>query len=140
MKKTTLLITLIGAFAAGCYSVNTVQNTDTTAQVHPVADRRIVWDETLAGKLDIGTIIESNVGGLRKIEVPLTNRYAYQQDLVYQFVWTDQTGMTVDTGNSWHRVSLQAHETSSISEVAPTPAAHDFVVKFQETKFHQGIF
>ena len=87
MKKTTLLITLIGAFAAGCYSVNTVQNTDTTAQVHPVADRRIVWDETLAGKLDIGTIIESNVGGLRKIEVPLTNRYAYQQDLVYQFDW-----------------------------------------------------
>jgi uncharacterized protein YcfL len=140
MNKTLPLIAAAALLLGGCYGINTVQNTDTTAQVRPVPDRRVIWDETLAGKLQVGTIIETTVGGLRKIQVPVSNNYLYHQEFVYQFVWSDANGMTIDTGNSWHRLYLEANETSTISEVAPTPAAHDFVIKFQETKFHQGVF
>jgi uncharacterized protein YcfL len=140
MQKSRLLLIVAALIVGGCYSVNTVQNADTTAQVRPVPDKRVIWDETLAGKLHVGTIIETTASGLRKVQVPVSNSYAYHQEFVYQFVWTDAQGMTIDTGNSWHRLHLEAHEFSTISEVAPTPTAHDFIIKFQETKYHQGVY
>ena len=140
MNKQLPLFAAAALLLCGCYGINTVQNADTNAQVRSVADKRVFWDDTLAGKLQVGTIIETTVGGLRKIQVPVSNSYVYHQEFVYQFVWSDANGMTIDTGNSWHRLHLEANETSTISEVAPTPAAHDFIIKFQETKFHQWVF
>jgi uncharacterized protein YcfL len=141
MKKSILTL-LAGAslVAGGCYSINTIQSTETTAQIKQVSDKRIIWDNTLNGKIDIGTLIETNIGGLRKIQVPVSNRYAYQQDFVYQFVWVDQNGMTIDNKNSWHRLHLEAHESSTFAEIAPSLNAHDFILKLQETKHNQAVF
>jgi uncharacterized protein YcfL len=140
MQKSRLVLLAAVLVTGGCYSVNTVENADTTAQVRSVPDHRVTWDQTLAGKFQMGQIIETEIGGLRKIQIPLTNNYAYHQECVYLIVWSDQNGMLIDTGNSWHRFHLEAHESGTISEIAPTPNAHDFVIKFQEPKFHQGIF
>jgi len=127
---------------AGCYSVNTVENAEKHATPQVVPDRRVVWDNTLAGKLAVGPVIESVVAGnLRHIQLEVTNQYAYLQKFVYQVEWYDQQGMKIDMpANGWKRLDLQAHETSTIAATAVSPAAVDFKIKFQEASGYNSVF
>jgi len=135
------------AVAAGlgltaCHSVNTVQNAETGAVRHTVADARVTWDNTLNGKLIIGQIIEGKAAGdLRRIQVNVANNYAYALDFMYAVEWYDRNGMKVPGPTSgWKRLHLEAHESSEISAIAVSPDCYDFKLKFQEGKGHGGIF
>jgi uncharacterized protein YcfL len=135
---------IVGCIAvfAGCYSVNSVQEAKPTAQLHTVADKRVVWDNTLNGKLAIGQIIEAVASSnLRKIQIDVANQYAYAIDFAYTIEWMDANGMklTSPTGG-WKLLHLNGHESSTISEIAITPDAHDFIIKFKETKGSNTIF
>ncbi len=140
MRKAKLLLFLGTTVLGGCYSLNTLQNADTTAQLHVVPDKRVSWDRTMEGKLHLGQIIESTVTGLRKIQVDVTNNYAYHMDFVYKVEWFDASGMKIDANETWKRLRLEAHETSTISAIAATPQAHDFTIKFQEANGNNTIF
>ena len=142
MKSITIGLSLVVALFAGCYSVNTVQPGETTAQRHVVSDKRIIWDNTLAGKLEVGQIIDTAASGnLRKIQADVTNKYAYAIDFAYRVEWFDRNGMKLPSPiDGWKRLHLDAHETSTIAEVAITPEAYDFVIKFKETKGSNSIF
>lgn len=125
---------------AGCYSLNTLQNADSTAQIHVVPDKRVSWDRTMEGKLHLGQIIDTTVTGLRKLQVDVTNNYAYRLDFVYKVEWFDSVGMKVDPNDNWKRLRLEAHETSTISAIASSPQARDFIIKFQEASGNNTIF
>jgi uncharacterized protein YcfL len=140
MRQIKLLVILGAVALGGCYSLNTLQNADTAAQVHVVPDKRVSWDRTMEGKLHLGQIIDTTVTGLRKIQVDVTNRYAYHMDFAYKIEWFDASGMKIQGNDSWKRLHLEAHETSTISAIAETPKALDFIIKFQEGSGNNTIF
>jgi len=137
-----LLLACGSILLGGCYSVNTLQNADTTTQTHTVLDKRVVWDHTLNGKLSLGHIIDTVVtGNLRKIQVDVSNTYAYHMDFVYKVEWFDLSGMKIEgLDDSWKRLHLEAHEASTITSIAETPKAHDFIIKFQEANGNNTVF
>ncbi len=139
--KTATTLALLTLGLAGCYSVNTVQTAAPAARRHIVTDKRVVWDDTLAGKLQVGQIIDATAAGnLRRIQADVTNRYAYAIDFAYKVEWFDRQGMKLQSPvGGWKRLHLEAHESSTVSEIAVSPDAVDFVLKFQESKGSNSI-
>jgi uncharacterized protein YcfL len=107
-----------------------------------IADQRVVWDDTLQGKLTIGQIIDTTgTKDLRSIQLDVTNNYAYALNFAYKIEWFDRVGAKLSSAvGGWKSLRLQAHESSTISEIAITSAAADFVIKFQEGKGSNSIF
>jgi len=143
MRKSSVLLLALGAIAAGgCYSVNTVENAAKGAHREVVPDKRVVTDQTLAGKLTPGEVIQSTVSGnLKHIQVDVTNNYPYKKQFVYMVEWFDAQGIKLDlAGGGWKRLELNGHETSTIGATASSPNAVDFVVKFQEAKGNNTVF
>lgn len=133
--KALLLASACCLLFVGCTTVNTVGSQTRGTERNVVADKRVVNDITLDGKLIIGDVIESTVSGdLRKIQVDVTNRNSSRIDVLYKVEWFGKDGMRVDTAASgWKRLSLDGRESSTIAVIAQSPAAHDFVIKFRET-------
>ncbi|PTX98515.1 YcfL family protein [Opitutus sp. ER46] len=127
---------------AGCYSVNTVQNANPAAQRRVIADSRVTWDNTLDGKLGVGAIIDTTgTKDLRSIQVDVSNLYAYALNFSYKIEWFNRQGELLDSPTGgWKSLHLEAHETSVIKEIALSPAAVDFRIKFQEGKGSNTIF
>jgi uncharacterized protein YcfL len=141
MKK-PIFLSAAALTLAGCYSVNTVQNAEPTAQRRVISDSRVVWDNTLNGKLGIGQVIDTTgTKNLRSIQVDVSNLYAYHMDFSYKIEWFNRTGeLIASPTGGWKPLSLQAHETSVIKEIALSPDAADFRIKFQEGKGSNSIF
>lgn len=127
---------------SGCYSVNTLQNAEPVAQRHVVADSRVVWDDTLNGKLGVGQVIDTTgTKNLRSIQVDVTNQYAYHMEFAYKIEWFNRTGELISSPTGgWKPLHLEAHESSVIKEIAISPDAADFRIKFQEGKGSNSIF
>jgi uncharacterized protein YcfL len=142
MKYSLSILALAALALGGCYSVNTVETGAPAAQRNVISDRRVVWDNTLNGKLSIGEIIAgTSSDNLRRLQVDVANKYAYALNFDYKVEWTDANGMKLTTPlDGWKRLHLEAHEKSVIAVTATTPQAVDFVIKFQESKGSNTIF
>lgn len=125
-----------------CYSINTVETGTPAAQRTVIADKRVVWDNTLAGKLAVGQIIDTTgTKGLKSIQVDVTNQYAYAMNFSYKIEWFGADGAKIQSPvGGWKTLHLEAHESSTISEIAIDPKAVDFLIKFQEGKGSNTIF
>lgn len=142
MKIIAVLLAAAALGLTGCYSVNSVQNANQVAQRRVIADSRVTWDATLDGKLLVGQIIDTTGSkDLRSIQVDVTNQYAYHLNFSYKIEWFKNTGelLSSPTGG-WKSLQLQAHESSVIKEIALSPEAVDFRIKFQEGKGSNTIF
>lgn len=140
--KIPSLLRLGGAFSvavlallfSGCQNVNTYENAESRANPTYVSDKRVVTDNTLAGKLRVVSINQATVSGnLLKIQATVENLSSSARTFNYKFEWIDQDGMAVNSPNEvWKALPLQGRETSTISTVAVSPKAVDFKLKFRE--------
>ena len=142
MKSTTLFrpssvaAALLGlTLLAGCATnVNTVERAQPQAAPSYVADKRVITDNTLAGKFRVVSVNQATVSGnLLKVQATIENLKNSVQTLNYKFEWVDESGMAVSSPNeTWKTVRLQGRETTTISTVAITPRAVDFTLKLRE--------
>jgi uncharacterized protein YcfL len=140
--KTPSLLRLGGALSVatlallfgGCQNVNTYERAESQATPTYVADKRVVTDNTLAGKLRVVSVNQATVSGnLLKIQATVENLSSSARTFNYKFEWVDQDGMAVNSANeTWKSLPLQGRETTTISTVAVTPKAVDFKLKFRE--------
>ncbi len=132
--KATFLAALAVLGLAGCQNVNTVERAVPQAAPHYVSDKRVITDATLAASLRILNVNQVRVSSdLLKIQVQLENLKSRTMNFRYRIEWYDKDGMKIDSPTDlWKPITLQGRETSTISSVATSPQAADFVVKFQE--------
>lgn len=135
MRNLILFVAIAMAAGAGCQNVNSVERAVPVASPSYVSDKRIITDYTLAKSLAIVSVYQTTVSGnLLKIQVQVENLSSRTNNLRYRIQWIDRDGMVVDSPlDVWKPLTLQGRERSSVSGVAPTPAAVDFTIKFQES-------
>ncbi|HQY05277.1 MAG TPA: YcfL family protein [Lacunisphaera sp.] len=129
-----LAVTALALLFGGCQNVNTYENAESRATPTYVADKRVITDNTLAGKLRVVSVNQATVSGnLLKIQATVENLTSKARTFNYKFEWIDQDGMAVNSPNEvWKALNLQGRETSTISTVAISPKAVDFKLKFRE--------
>ncbi|MBL9219725.1 MAG: YcfL family protein [Opitutaceae bacterium] len=129
-----LAVTALALLFGGCQNVNTYENAESRATPTYVADKRVITDNTLAGKLRVVSVNQATVSGnLLKIQATVENLSSKARTFNYKFEWIDQDGMAVNSPNEvWKALVLQGRETSTISTVAISPKAVDFKLKFRE--------
>lgn len=129
-----LAVTALALLFGGCQNVNTYENAESRATPTYVADKRVITDNTLAGKLRVVSVNQATVSGnLLKIQATVENLSSKARTFNYKFEWIDQDGMAVNSPNEvWKALVLQGRETSTISTVALSPKAVDFKLKFRE--------
>ncbi len=136
MKKLIPILAAMAAtaFISGCSSVNTVTRAENVGSPNIVNDRRITTDPGLEGNVSVIEVAEGQVSGnLAKIQVTLVNKTRRALTVNYLFEWRDLDGMQVSASSStWKSLRLMGGEVRSISAVAPTPNAVDFMLKLQE--------
>ena len=131
--KTFILSGIVSLFLlAGCDTVNSVQS---PARPHPnvIADQRIISDLYLHDYLTVGEIIGSTASGLKRISTTLTNNRDLTLNITYNIEWLDVNGIAIPSPtNGWKRLRFSGHESLSLSEVAISPDAVDFRIKFKQ--------
>lgn len=123
------------AVLSGCATnVNTVERAQPLATTNYVSDKRVVTDNTLARTVRVNAINQATVSGnLLKIQATVENLKNDLRTVQYKFEWIDQDGMAVSTPTQgWKVLQLQGRETTTISTVATSPRAVDFVLKLSE--------
>lgn len=119
----------------GCATnVNTVERAQPMATPDYVSDKRVVTDNTLARKVRVNSVNQSTVSGnLLKVQATLENLKNDPRTIRYKFEWIDQSGMAVGSPNeTWKVITLLGRETTTVSTVAVSPRAVDFVLKLSE--------
>lgn len=136
MKRLLLSFTVLGLLClVGCTTnVNTVERAVPNARPDRIEDRRIVTDRSLARKLEIIELNESQVGGnLLKVQALLGNTTSRERTFAYRFEWIGDDGMMLSTpSGGWRVLTLQGGEQTAVSAVATSPRAADFRLKLQE--------
>jgi uncharacterized protein YcfL len=132
MKRTLIALTLAAGFFAGCDTVNTIERADPQARPSYVPDRRMITDRELADSLRVFAVKQNYVSGdLLKIELTVQNMHSHDKSFRYRFEWVDKAGMALPSPtDGWKRVFLKGKETTSLTAIATTPRAVDFVIKF----------
>lgn len=137
MKLLPVAVLALAAFAGGCstQNVNTVERAQAEAQPNLIADKRVVTDASLAGKVKILAVNQGKVSGDHlKIQVRIENNKSKTVMFRYRVEWVDANGMMLPTPTDlWKPFTLQGREQSVIEAVAVSPKAVDFVLKIQET-------
>ena len=137
------------ALIAGCQNtVNTVENTDKSAEANEIRDTRVITDRFLRDRLELRSVRTGRTeAGLLRVEVSAVNARtgAFSQfwswmtgenpyPVDYRFTWQDAQGLTVETPLSiWRTVTVYPGEIVNFQSVAPTPACQDFVLEIKET-------
>jgi len=133
-----IAVALIAACLLGCHdnSVNTTQRAEPTFHPTPVADKRIVFDQQLADIATVTGVRQAMVSGdMLKIQVDITNLKTNPTSFNYKFEWYDPQGMIIETPlSTWQSQTIEGRETVSLTGVAPTPTAKDFILKLQRSK------
>jgi uncharacterized protein YcfL len=129
-----LSVATLALLLSGCQNVNTYERAESQATPTYIADKRVVTDNTLAGKLRVVSINQATVSGnLLKIQATVENLSNSARTFNYKFEWIDQDGMAVNSPNEvWKALPMQGRETTTISTVAVSPKAVDFRLKFRE--------
>jgi uncharacterized protein YcfL len=135
-KVTLLAVAILGFYAVGCQSVNTVERANPQSSPSYVEDQRIITDGSLARKLEIVSVNEAVVSGdLLKIQATLQNTSRKARTFNYRFEWIREDGMEQSSpANSWRSIRFEGGEVRSISGIGPSPQIRDFRLKLQETK------
>jgi len=138
MKSITLVAALAAlAFTAGCQTenVNTVERAAPNAQPNYVADKRVVTDASLAGKIQVLNVSQAIVSGDHlKIQVRVENKRNHGITFRYRIEWYDAQGMIISSPTDlWKTHQVQGRESGVVEAVATSPKAVDFVIKIQET-------
>ena len=123
-----------GLLQTSCTTVNTTERAQPVNQKQMVADKRVITDSGLYGKVRILGVNTATVStGFLKIQVEVENLSSSQAAFAYRIEWFDANGMILDTPTSvWIDRHIQGGETLSITGIAPTETAKDFRIKFIE--------
>lgn len=129
------LLAALGLLFAGCATnVNTVERAQSQATPNYIADKRVITDNTLANTFRVLSVNQTTVSGnLLKIQVTVENLRSSLKTLNYKFEWTDKDGMAVGSPNeTWKTIQVEGRETQTITTVAVSPRAVDFLLKLRE--------
>jgi uncharacterized protein YcfL len=136
MKRPLISFIILASLSfVGCTTnVNTVERAVPNARPERIEDRRIVTDRSLARKLEIIELNESQVAGnLLKVQALLGNTTNRERTFAYRFEWISEDGMMLSTpSGGWRVLTLQGGERTAVSAVATSPRAADFRLKLQE--------
>lgn len=134
MNKLALVALAAAALLAGCATVNTVERASPHGRPAYVPDRRVVTDFDLSDSLHVFGILQNYVSGdLLKIELRVQNMRHRAKTYRYRIEWFGKDGMALPSPtDAWKLVTLEGQETTSLTAIATTPRAVDFVIKFQD--------
>jgi uncharacterized protein YcfL len=131
MKIFLLVPLLLGLLLAGCSTVNSIESVPRAATAPVVADNRVVTDIHLDGALSVGAVRGDRVGDLRRISTTLVNQRDSVLVVACKVEWLDQNGVLLPSPSSgWKRLRFEGRESLSFSDVAISPQATDFRLKF----------
>ena len=133
--KTKLAALAIALLAfAGCTTVNTVQNAEPVGHKKPVADKRVITDDSLNRAVSVvGLNTAMGNGGFLQVQVEVQNTTRLQQAFTYRVEWYDEYSMLINLPTyTAIPVTLQGMEDTKLSITSPTPRAKDFRIKFLE--------
>jgi uncharacterized protein YcfL len=137
MKYTSSFLASVAALTVallhnGCTTVNTVEPAQPVAQRQMLADKRVITDTGLYGRVrpvGVNTAVVST--GFLKIQVEVQNLSSSVQAFAYRIEWFDANGITVNTPTStWIDRQIQGGESLMLTGIAPTETAKDFRVNF----------
>lgn len=138
MKKLFMvLLCAVPVAFAGCRSaVGSVERANPIGMPQLVQDKRVMPDVTLRNKLEILGVNQGVASGdLTKVQVRVRNLNKRSLKVDYSWEWFDKNGMMVkSTSQDWKSLSLAGSEQKALSSIGPSPAAVDFVLKFQEPR------
>lgn len=131
---------LSGAFLlleSGCSStttVNSVENAQTVAQRKMLAEKCIITDRSLNNAVRVLDINSStSPAGYLKIQVKVLNRTSSLKRFSYRVEWYDQNGIIINLPTaSAIPMAIEGKDIIPLVQVAPTPMAKDFRIKFIE--------
>jgi uncharacterized protein YcfL len=137
MKTHTLLLTsgilvAVSVFQNGCSTVNTMEPAQPAAQRQMLADKRVITDSGLYGRVrPVGVNTATVSTGFLKMQVEVQNLTSSSAAFAYRVEWFDANGMIVNTPTSvWIDRQIQGGEILALTAVAPTETAKDFRIKF----------
>lgn len=124
----------LAAFTGCATNLNTVERAQPQATPDYIADKRVVTDNSLARLVRVNSVNQATVSGnLLKVQATLENLKNNPRTVRYKFEWIDESGMAVGSPNeTWKTITLMGRETTTVSTVAVTPRAVDFVLKLSE--------
>lgn len=131
MKSIPLFLSAI-AIVTGCATVNTLEPAQPVAHRQMLADKRVVTDTGLHGRVRvIGVNTATGPAGFLKIQIEVQNLTSHLVRFTYRVEWFDENGMIINlpTRTAIPR-SLEGKETASITATAPTDRAKDFRIRF----------
>lgn len=83
-------------------------------------ENAIITDPKLANWASVRRVTKGHADDLFRVQVEVTNRTDSPHEIMYRFVWLDDSGQTVDTPlTTWQRVQIQGQQTVSLKGVAP---------------------
>ncbi len=124
------LLSLCGLLLlAGCGgpAVNPAEPARPRAEYDIIPDKRVEMDRSLARRLELQYINETEQGDLRRVQTVLRNTSRQPIHFQYRFDWIDENGMAVPTPTTtWIPRIVDAGETIMLASIAPHPRTEDF--------------
>ena len=115
-------------------SVNTIANSNTSANIKRVVDRRVDTDQYLSQLLCLTEIRESKTNDeYKRIQVFLKNLSGTTYTVMYRFNWYDDNGVEVENPDNelWKRKIIVAGDDVTLDSVAPGKNCKDFKLRLK---------
>ena len=123
---------------AGCTqyvpSVNTISNSDTSANIKRIADQRVETDRNLSELLSLTEIRESKTNDeYKRIQVFLKNLSGTTYTIMYRFNWYDNNGVEIENTDNelWIRKTIVAGDDLTLTSIAPARNCQDFKLRLK---------
>ena len=123
---------------AGCTqyvpSVNTISNSDTSANIKRIADQRVETDRNLSELLSLTEIRESKTNDeYKRIQVFLKNLSGTTYTVMYRFNWYDTNGVEIENTDNelWIRKTVVAGDDLTLTSIAPARNCQDFKLRLK---------
>lgn len=92
----------------------------------------MVYNPSLAGRIQIVELKSAVINDLLKAQVSLASTKNKTLSFQYKFAWFDKNGMEIDSsGNAWNPIVVHGKEFRNLQAVAPNASAKSFKVKIR---------
>ena len=143
MPKPTPLVLAAAALLpavilTGCHKTGTVRSSQTLASPNAIDFNRINTDGKVNKAALVESVYESNVDGLRRVQLNLVNRQGgtfgsnKTRGVRWKAAWYDTNGLEIPSGtDGWKTVFLDSGSAETLTFTAPTPDAADWRINLQ---------
>ncbi len=134
-----LLLGSVALASGGCVTKGATMSRiegKTIDTTHPRAEL-ILGSKKLLRKIVMTNVRIGKIGQFQRAEVGLQNLQEERYSLEYRIEWQDEQGFSINSNNSWHRITLGPKQIKNLKSVGKTPEAYKI---FVTVRFPDDIF